>query len=36
VQELVMPLVVNHGYARATAWLFDHRPDAPDAPAATR
>jgi salicylate hydroxylase len=33
VQELVMPLVVNHGYARATAWLFDHRPDAPAEPA---
>jgi salicylate hydroxylase len=31
-QELVMPLVVSAGYARATAWLFDHRPDAPSTP----
>jgi salicylate hydroxylase len=31
-QELVMPLVVNAGYGRATAWLFDHRPDAPATP----
>jgi 2-polyprenyl-6-methoxyphenol hydroxylase-like FAD-dependent oxidoreductase len=29
VQELVMPLVVPVVYARATAWLFDHRPEAP-------
>jgi salicylate hydroxylase len=31
VQELVMPLVMPVVYARATAWLFDHRPDAPTA-----
>jgi salicylate hydroxylase len=30
-QELVMPLVVRAVYGRATAWLFDHRPDAPEA-----
>jgi 2-polyprenyl-6-methoxyphenol hydroxylase-like FAD-dependent oxidoreductase len=29
VQEVVMPLVVNRGHARATAWLYDHRPEAP-------
>lgn len=35
-QEPVMPLVANAVYTRATAWLFDHRPDAPATPAAAR
>ena len=27
VQEIVMPLVMRHGYERATGWLFDHDPE---------
>jgi salicylate hydroxylase len=34
VQEIVMPRVMPLFYERATAWLFDHRPEAPGADAA--